>query len=412
MQLLTQFIKDHLINESSSDFLLLKKYEDAEKYFNEYPKQLEKFGITLEDIKYIYDIAAEYNKTAPFVGKYKSNKVFAMRRWVDSKLDEWRERSGNNIIESEWFWTKIPGVYAGPHNTNLKEDGSYNPSAEDMECVVAFGVNKMLDNDLDDIQNIKYCTNDKSDRQTQKQENMLNYYQDEFKFINNCAKALIQVGDRLHKLPSTDKTTIEWEKLGSYKETDNKPNNTPKTDLITSNGKYKISLKKAGGSQPMSGTYNEAKATILCAAKDCNLSKEQYDELEQVLSVPWTKLHGNQKGISTQKSKGDQFIKEMIGYAEKTVKGVTEYLNNKLIENKDFMRALLIEAMSGRHKFGKNSDCTANCVFVWSDDNSKNKFYPSIEEYVDHILQDKFKVVIGWKTGGSTSYQALRIVTK
>ena len=274
MKSLIQFIKESLVNESSSDFLLLKEYEDAEKYFNEYPKQLEKFGISLEDVKHIYDIAAEYNKTAPFVGRYKSNKVFAMRRWVDSKLDEWRERSGNNTIQSEWFWTKIPGVYAGPHNTNLKEDGSYNPSAEDMESVVAFAVNKMLDSDLDDVQNIKFCTNDKSNKQTQKQENMLNYYQDEFNFINNCANVLKQVGDKLHKLLSTDKSTSEWESLGSYKETGDRPNNTPKTDLITSNKKYKVSLKKAGGSQPMSGAYNEAKATILCAAKDCNLSKE------------------------------------------------------------------------------------------------------------------------------------------
>ena len=76
------------------------------------------------------------------------------------------------------------------------------------------------------------------------------------------------------------------------------------------------------------------------------------------------------------------------------------------------MRALLLEAMSGNHKFGKDSDCAANCVFVWSNNASKNKFYTSIEEYVDHILQDKFKVEIGWKTGGSTSYQVLRIVTK
>ena len=242
MNSLIQFIKESLVNESSSDFLLLKEYEDAEKYFNEYPKQLEKFGISLEDVKYIYDIAAEYNKTAPFVGRYKSNKVFTMRRWVDSKLDEWRERSGNNTIQSEWFWTKIPGVYAGPHNTNLKEDGSYNPSAEDMESVVAFAVNKMLDSDLDDVQNIKFCTNDKSGKQTQKQENMLNYYQDEFKFINNCANVLKQVGDKLHKLLSKDKSTSEWESLGSYKETGDRPNNTPKTDLITSNRKYKVSL--------------------------------------------------------------------------------------------------------------------------------------------------------------------------
>lgn len=412
MKSLIQFIKESLVNESSSDYLLLKTYEDAEKYFTEYSTQLEKFGLTLDDVKHIYDIAAKYNKTAPFVGRYKSNKVFAMRRWVDSKLDEWRERSGNNRIQEEWFWTKIRGVYAGPHNTNLKEDGSYNPSAEDMESVVAFAVNKMLDSDFDDVQNIKFCLNNNSDKQTQKEENMLNYYQDEFKFINNCANVLKQVDSKLRKLPSKDKPTSEWLDLGSYKETGDKPNNTPKTDLITSDKKYKVSLKKAGGSQPMSGAYNEAKATILCAAKDCKLTKEEYDELEQILSTPWTKLTGNQKGISMQKTQGDKETQTLIDTAETNVKKVSEYLNKKLKENKDFMKALLVEAMSGNHKFKKDSDSIANCVFVWSNNASNNKFYPSIEEYVDHILQDKFKVEICWKTGGSTSYQVLRIVTK
>lgn len=412
MKSLIQFIKESLVNESASDYLLLKDYKEAENYFNEYPKQIEKFGLTLDDVKHIYDIAAEYNKTAPFVGRYKSNKVFAMRRWVDSKLDEWRERSGNDKIQEEWFWTKIPGVYAGPHNTNLKEDGSYNPSAEDMESVVAFAVNKMLDSDFDDVQNIKFCLNNNSDKQTQKEENMLNYYQDEFKFINNCANVLKQVDDKLHKLPSKDKSTGEWENLGSYKETGDRPNNTPKTDLITSDGKYKVSLKKDGGSQPMSGAYNEAKATILSAAQDCKLTKEEYNELEQILSTPWTKLRGNQKGVSMQKTQGDEKTQTLIDNAETNVKKVSEYLNNKLKENKDFMRALLIEAMSGNHKFGKDSNSAANCVFVWSNNASNNKFYHSIEEYVDHIPQNKLKVEIGWKTGGSTSYQVLRIVTK
>ena len=113
-----------------------------------------------------------------------------------------------------------------------------------------------------------------------------------------------------------------------------------------------------------------------------------------------------------QKTHGDKETKKLINDSELKVKEVTEYLNKKLTENKDFMRALLLEAMSGNHKFGKDSDCAANCVFVWSNNASKNKFYPSIEEYVNHILQDKFKVEIKWKTGGSTSYQVLRIITK
>ena len=239
---------------------------------------------------------------------------------------------------------------------------------------------------------------------------MLNYYQDEFKFINNCAEVLKIVNDKLHKLSASDKSTKEWEKLGSY--VSEKPNNTPKTDLISENGKYKISLKKAGGSQPMSGSYNESKATILAAAKDAKLSEQEYAELESILETPWMKLKGNQKGISKQKNSGDEETRKQIESYEKNVKEVKEYLNSKLVNNKEFMKALLMEAMSGNHKFGKDSDSASNCVFVWSENASKNKFYYTIEEYVNHILEDKFKVEIGWKTGGSTSYQVLRIVTK
>ena len=131
-------------------------------------------------------------------------------------------------------------------------------------------------------------------------ENLLNYYTDELKFVNNCAESLKQyiLADniKLHKLlTESNKNTEEWKLLGNYKETNDRPNNTPKTDLISSNEKYKISLKKANGSQVMSGAYNEARATILCACKDANF---KYDEYDKLLSIPWVKLRGNQKGIN------------------------------------------------------------------------------------------------------------------
>ena len=73
-------------------------------------------------------------------------------------------------------------------------------------------------------------------------ENLLNYYTDELKFINNCAESLKQYiledNIKLHKLlTESNKNTEEWELLGNYKETNGRPNNTPKTDLISSNKK-------------------------------------------------------------------------------------------------------------------------------------------------------------------------------
>lgn len=428
MKSLIQFIKESLVNESASDYLLLKTYDDAKDYFNNYyynqnkPLEKTKFGISLEDIKHIYDIANEnekHKKPAPFVGRYGSDKVFVMRRWVESKLDEWRKRSGNDKIQPEWFWTKVSGVYQGPHDTSLKEDNFYHPSAEDMEVIIAFAFNKMLDEKsnkkLDAEQNIKFCTNDNSKKHTQKEENMLNYYADEFnkKFIDNCAKELVKhVTDKLHKLPSNSPTTDEWKKNGSYGN-EKTPNNTPKTDLISSNWKQKISLKKAHGAQLMSGAYNEAKATILFAAQDCKLSEEEYNKLVRMLDKPWANIKC--RGIRREKKDGNKETKEQIRDYEASIEPIKKYLKDITDPenenyNEDFKKALLIEAASGNNKFGEDSPSAANCVFVWSENETENKFYSSIEDYVNHIINN-VNIEIRWKTINS-SFQALRIETK
>lgn len=424
MKSLIQFIKESLVNErlNASDYLLLDTYDKAKDYFNKHyynkdnPLEKTKFGISLEDIEYIYIIAKKYKKPAPFVGRYGSEKVFVMRRWVYSKLDEWKKLSKNDKIQPDWFWTKIRGVYAGPHNTSLKEDGSYNPSAEDMEAIIAFAVNTKLDEKLDSVQNIKFCANNKSKKQTQKEENMLNYYADEKEiFIDFCADKIVKyVGDKLHKLPSENETTSGWKEKGSYQK-GQIPNKTPKTDLISSNGNYKISLKKANGAQLMSGAFNEAKATILFAAQECKLSEKEYKELENLLKYPWASLRDYQNGI--RELRRDEKNKELIDGYEDAIKPINNYLKDLINPEsknykKEFFRALLIEAISGNYKFGKSSPSAANCVLVWSENRSDNIFYPKIEDYVDFLIKEnKVKVEIRWKTN-DYSYQALRIETK
>lgn len=410
------------IYESNSDFQLLKTFEDAKNYFDDgRQKILTKFFKENENdyekcLKYvsvIYDIADDNNKTAPFVGKYKSQNVFCMRRWVSNKINEWSELTKNPNINDEWFWTKQKSVYAGPHNTNLKEDGNYNPSAEDMESVIAFAINKRLDDTYDDNININYVCNTKEGTQPQKNENLKNYYSNEYNFINNCANAIINSGinQKIHKLLSKNiHVTNEWLELGDYKNSNLKPNNTPKTDLISENNEIKISLKKFGGSQLMSGAYNEARATILCAAKDAKLSKEKYNEILENLKTPWIRLSGNQKGIHVQKKEGSEELKKYINDSEINIKKFLIFLNNELEENESFKYALLYEALTGEHKFGEDSLCAANEIFVWSSNEKQNKVY-SVDDYIKKIIKN-VKIEINWKTGGTTSYQALRIVSK
>ena len=147
------------VNKTSSGYLLLKTYEDAKEFFKDKHDSLKKLNLRLQDIKAIYDIAKKHNKISPIVAHYKSKKVFVFRRWIDNYLNEWQSITHNSHITDSWFWTPVHGIYAGPHNTNLKESGVYTPSAEDMESIIAFAFNKITNQNYDDYDNIKYVCN-------------------------------------------------------------------------------------------------------------------------------------------------------------------------------------------------------------------------------------------------------------
>lgn len=147
------------VNKTSSGYLLLKTYKDAKEFFKDKQDSLKKLNLRLQDIKAIYDIAKKYNKISPIVAHYKSKKVFVFRRWIDNYLNEWQSITHNSHITDSWFWTPVHGIYAGPHNTNLKESGVYTPSAEDMESIIAFAFNKITNQNYDDYDNIKYVCN-------------------------------------------------------------------------------------------------------------------------------------------------------------------------------------------------------------------------------------------------------------
>lgn len=147
------------VNKTSSGYLLLKTYEDAKEFFKDKQDSLKKLNLRLQDIKAIYDIAKKHNKISPIVAHYKSKKVFVFRRWIDNYLNEWQSITRNSHITDSWFWTPVHGIYAGPHNTNLKESGVYTPSAEDMESIIAFAFNKITNQNYNDYDNIKYVCN-------------------------------------------------------------------------------------------------------------------------------------------------------------------------------------------------------------------------------------------------------------
>lgn len=64
--------------------------------------------------------------------------------------------------------------------------------------------------------------------------------------------AAFKAGRSLRKLEASDSVTDTWKKYGQVAGKPFRPSKTPKTDIITSDGKMRISCKKASGAQVMS----------------------------------------------------------------------------------------------------------------------------------------------------------------
>ena len=394
-------LKDILLESSKSAYqYLLLSYDDAVNYFEEYNilknKDIIKTGLTLEDIKDFYEYAEENNMPCPIVANYqKKPGKFVFRRWVGKKFDE---------ELSSFDMRKNAGPYQGLHNTRLKENGKYFPSSEDFEFVIAYSHNKNNINNendiIDDSNNIEFVTKKTIETDAKLEQLMLYYAQNEDDCLN-MVKPLSNINSALYKATSTN-VTSEWIKLGKYKEFGNRSNKTPKTDLISKDGNYKISLKKAKGSQLMSGAECEARATLLSCIDYINNDNDK-ELLYSLVKDQWYKPLKDGKTIKQKTEEGDVEILK----AKSDIKEMSVLLNEIIFRNEKFKEAVIREAATGEIKFGKNSTSTANYVLVWSDEKSHlNRLY-TIDEYIAHCMSVA-KFSISFKTANS-SYVTLRI---
>lgn len=370
------------------------KEEGVEEYFKRHnllkDGRIKVYGgkgkyITLEEIKAVYEYAAEHDMPCPMVVDYKGKPGdFVFRRWVAQLSDIFE---GIDIIQEKGK------PFQGLHNTNMKEDGKWFPLAEDMESVISYAYNKVNNLFKTDPENILYVTG-KELESNSKAEQLMQYYAGNQKALDNIVGSLPNNLGKMRKLPTSGKATNEWIELGKYKEAGMRPNNTPKTDVFSD--KARISFKKAGGSQLMSGYEQEARATLMYAAQEIG-DESIIQQVESLFEQPW--LRNINSSVESEARANAQIRNRDL---TKTVKD--------LFANKEFKRLVLLEAASGAAKYGKNSDNTADHVFVWDMLNpGKNKLY-TIEQYVDHIF-DQAQVLISLKTATKTS-TALRITTK
>jgi hypothetical protein len=201
-------------------------------------------------------------------------------------------------------------------------------------------------------------------------------------------------GVGVHMGDGVSKLTDDWKRWGAS-------NGTPKTDFYI--GKYRISLKKQGGSQLMSATKGEATATCYAAIEASGMSSSPIvGEMEKYLDKF---IKGKNPLNITQQKKTGTAGQDVID-ADKMHKDFQKSIRKLFNSDPNFKNAMVFEAMTGDRKFGTSSNGRAGWVLVF-DPTGVDMSWDSVDDpaFVNR-KSSKTKVSIGWKSVSSTSKKA------
>ena len=291
-------------------------------------------------------------------------------------------------------------------------------------------------NDIMKPVNIKWTNIFKGTFSGQKQSDVELLIADAFNNINDSSKPCHSIAlvlkeninaKSIKKLENRDgdKPTEVWRNAGAYGE--GRIDYTPKTDLISDNGEYRISLKEAAGSQLMSGKFNEGGSEALATLnttiqhlgkeytidKILNVSLNDDDinntfNVNEVLKSFYENKNLSGKGsvisdIKSGKAGSEQDKKNLEDITNK-LNLFAEKLQNLCNNNKVFREEFLKEAATGNIKFGENSKSAANCWFVYNLKKGTAEFYDSWKSFYNNYLEThKIKILVNFKSGGAGS---------
>jgi hypothetical protein len=212
--------------------------------------------------------------------------------------------------------------------------------------------------------------------------------------------------------------TKEWEQY--FLETTGKKapatTKTPKTDMYI--GDQRISLKKAGGSQLMSGGKAEALATLAFTYKSMpsSVKTAEFDsawkKLEKDVSDKFTKIFvGKHKSTTDIKRDIKAGVKNEITEAvAETMANHTELQNSirNIFKSLEARREFVRESMTGRNKFSTEL-AIATHILVFNPDTGKAS-YKVIDDKLITQYASSLQLQINFKKGGSSStpYSNLR----
>ena len=221
-----------------------------------------------------------------------------------------------------------------------------------------------------------------------------------------------------------DKTTDFWlEETG-------KSADEPKTDLLSTNGKLKLSAKK-GPAQLMSAVQQESKATVLAAAKTVGLNEKIKKNILDAVSQMAVNTRTDKLNTAELRKADPKKLKSEINKNAKKILDTATAANAKLQKeldkafsnNPEFKKAFVYEAMTGEQKFGPKSAAEANYVIAFNNDFTDVKIedISKLSSPMVAKVADLTKLVIGFKSvsykkkgekAGYTFFSSVRLVLK
>ena len=408
-------LKEFIIESIGNLQFLLTSAEDAIHYFEEPggffsnkkifkdSNKVKQFTKFVEDL---YKEAEDYKKPCPIVGNYHNKPGFVFRRWVGQFAEDYSTIfDGLNINKSN-------GLYKGLHNTTIKEDNKFFPSSADYEYIIAYSHNKnnvgygKKEDDATNMENIKFVggvNNDKDITNTKLEQLMMYYNNNENSCIGMVKVLKNEIKSRLKKYPNESNVSDNWYKIGDYKRYSKKPNRTPKTDIISEDEKYRISVKKSVGAQLMSGGECESRATLMSCIELIDIEQDK-KILSEMLQSEWYTPTKDGRSITQKKQDGDE---ELLN-AMSNVKDMQNTLDGIFTRNEKFKEGVIYEALTGEIKFGKDDRASANYVLVWNETNPEKSMLYSVDDYLKKIKND-CKLYFAFKSSNNISYLSFRI---
>lgn len=307
--------------------------------------------------------------------------------------------------------------------TNSTSAGGKFPSSTDMEMVISYAFNHRLFGDSEE------GINENLDivGVTRSRDKYEPYYKANEEWLAPLAeyirrKLKVNGNVTLRKLANNEVTkSKDWR--GS--------DNTPKTDIISNDGKIKISVKNAAGAQAMSGALDESRATIMNVLNHelKNLDKNKYlaNKIKTALQLTVEDdevLEDTVDRVLFSVKDVDDISPDSLGWTRSVKKSLLSSSNQQEIRkdihaklskiftslldvDDNFKKAIVRESLLGEIKFEGSDAAIPNYMLTW-EIGKKTCDISDVDSYIDKVFK-KVKGVINFKGSEEITYTALRL---